>query len=68
MAPCSTPRPSTATSPSASCWDQGIALMHKGEKGVLLLPSALGYGSDGAGSDIPPNAVLRFEVELLDVQ
>ncbi len=48
-------------------WDQGIALMHKGEKGVLLLPSALGYGADGAGSDIPPNAVLRFEVELLDV-
>ncbi|RZK62185.1 MAG: hypothetical protein EOO59_03205 [Hymenobacter sp.] len=49
-------------------WDQGIALMHKGEKGVLLLPSALGYGPDGAGSDIPPNAVLRFEVELKDVQ
>jgi FKBP-type peptidyl-prolyl cis-trans isomerase len=49
-------------------WDQGIALMHKGEKGVLLIPSALGYGPDGAGSDIPPNAVLRFEVELLDVQ
>jgi FKBP-type peptidyl-prolyl cis-trans isomerase len=51
-----------------SGWDQSIALMHKGEKGVLLLPSALGYGPDGAGSDIPPNAVLRFEVELLDVQ
>ncbi len=51
-----------------SGWDQGIALMHKGEKGVLLLPSALGYGPDGAGSDIPPNAVLRFEVELLDVR
>jgi FKBP-type peptidyl-prolyl cis-trans isomerase len=51
-----------------SGWDQGIALMHKGEKGVLLLPSALGYGPEGAGSDIPPNAVLRFEVELLDVQ
>jgi FKBP-type peptidyl-prolyl cis-trans isomerase FkpA len=49
-------------------WDQGIALMHKGEKGVLLIPSALGYGPDGAGSDIPPNAVLRFDVELLNVQ
>jgi len=49
-------------------WDEGIALMHKGEKGVLLIPSALGYGPDGAGSDIPPNAVLRFEVELLNVQ
>jgi FKBP-type peptidyl-prolyl cis-trans isomerase len=49
-------------------WDEGIALMRKGEKGVLLLPSALGYGPEGAGSDIPPNAVLRFEVELLDVR
>jgi FKBP-type peptidyl-prolyl cis-trans isomerase len=51
-----------------SGWDQGIALMRKGEKGVLLIPSALGYGPEGAGSDIPPNAVLRFEVELLDVR
>lgn len=49
-------------------WDQGIALMHKGQKGVLLIPSALGYGPAGAGSDIPPNAVLRFDVELLDVK
>jgi FKBP-type peptidyl-prolyl cis-trans isomerase len=49
-------------------WDQGIALMHKGQKGVLLSPSALGYGPEGAGSDIPPNAVLRFDVELLDVK
>ena len=51
-----------------SGWDQGIALMHKGEKGVLLIPSALGYGPEGAGSDIPPNAVLRFDVELVDVK
>lgn len=48
-------------------WDEGIALMRKGEKAELLIPSALGYGSRGAGS-IPPNAVLRFEVELTDVQ
>ncbi len=49
-------------------WDDGIALLHKGEKGMLLIPSALGYGPDGAGSDIPPNAVLRFDVELVDVK
>lgn len=48
-------------------WDEGIALMHKGEKSQLLIPSALGYGSRGAGS-IPPNAVLRFEVELVDIK
>jgi FKBP-type peptidyl-prolyl cis-trans isomerase len=49
-------------------WDIGVALMHKGEEGVLLIPSALGYGPDGAGSDIPPNAVLRFDVKLVDVK
>ena len=49
-------------------WDEGIALMHKGDKGVLLIPSALAYGSSGAGSTIPPNTVLRFEVEVVDVK
>jgi len=49
-------------------WDEGIALMRKGEKGQLLIPSALAYGAAGAGSSIPPNTVLRFEVELTDVQ
>ena len=49
-------------------WDEGIALMRKGEKGELLIPSALGYGSRGAGASIPPNAVLRFEVEVTDVK
>lgn len=48
-------------------WDQGIALMRKGEKGTLLIPSALGYGSQGNAS-IPANSVLRFEVELVDVK
>lgn len=49
-------------------WDEGIALMRKGEKGQLLIPSALGYGARGAGSSIPPNAVLRFDVELTNVK
>ena len=48
-------------------WDEGIALMRKGEKGTLIIPSALAYGSRGQGS-IPPNAVLRFEVELTEVR
>ena len=47
-------------------WDQGIAMLTKGSKAVLLIPSPLGYGPRGAGADIPPNAVLRFEVELVD--
>lgn len=50
-------------------WDEGIALMRKGEKATLLIPSALAYGPTGAGSGtIPANSVLRFEVELVDVQ
>lgn len=48
-------------------WDEGIALMRKGEKSTLLIPSALGYGAAGRTS-IPPNTVLRFEVELVDVK
>ena len=49
-------------------WDEGIAMMNIGEKGILLIPSRLGYGPRGAGGSIPPNATLVFEVELLDVK
>ena len=46
-------------------WDEGIALMQKGEKGVLIVPSDLGYGPRGSRS-IAPFATLIFEVELVD--
>ncbi|RSK47303.1 FKBP-type peptidyl-prolyl cis-trans isomerase [Hymenobacter rigui] len=49
-------------------WDQGIALLPKGSKAVLLIPSALGYGPQGAGADIPANSILRFNVELVSVK
>ncbi|PWJ39228.1 FKBP-type peptidyl-prolyl cis-trans isomerase [Sediminitomix flava] len=49
-------------------WDEGIALMKKGSKATLLIPSNLGYGERGAGADIPPYSPLKFDVELVDVK
>jgi FKBP-type peptidyl-prolyl cis-trans isomerase len=49
-------------------WDQGIQGMKVGGKRLLTIPAELGYGARGAGTDIPPNATLKFEVELKAVE
>lgn len=47
-------------------WDVAFSQMKRGTKAYILLPPELGYGSRGAGSMIPPNATLIFEVELIE--
>jgi FKBP-type peptidyl-prolyl cis-trans isomerase FkpA len=49
-------------------WDEGVKGMKVGGTRILTIPSAMGYGARGAGGDIPPNAALLFEVELLGVK
>ena len=48
-------------------WDEGILLLHEGDKARLVIPSNLAYGTRGAGGVIPPNAPLIFDVELVSV-
>ena len=47
-------------------WQEGIPYFKEGGSGILLIPSALGYGSQ-ATSGIPANSVLIFDVALIDV-
>jgi len=48
-------------------WQEGIPYFKEGGSGILLIPSALGYGEQ-ATSGIPANSVLIFDVALIDVQ
>lgn len=48
-------------------WERGLLGMQAGGQRELIIPPELGYGPRGAGGVIPPNATLRFEVELLSI-
>ncbi|MGZ3865439.1 MAG: peptidylprolyl isomerase [Bacteroidia bacterium] len=48
-------------------WTEGLQLMKKGGKTKFIIPPQLGYGANGAGGVIPPNAWLVFDVELINI-
>lgn len=49
-------------------WDEGLALLKKGDKAKFIIPSPLAYGDRNSGGPIPPNSILIFDVEVTDVQ
>ncbi|MFZ2266900.1 MAG: FKBP-type peptidyl-prolyl cis-trans isomerase [Azonexus sp.] len=49
------------------CWTEGVAKMREGGKAKLTCPPHIAYGSQGAGSTVPPDATLTFEIELIKV-
>jgi len=49
-------------------WDKGLVGMKVGGHRRLTIPPELGYGAQGAGASIPPNATLIFDIELIAVK
>jgi peptidylprolyl isomerase len=48
-------------------WDEGMALMKKGSKAKLYIPSSMAYGEMGREPKIPKNAILMFDVEVMNI-
>ncbi|NIA18811.1 MAG: FKBP-type peptidyl-prolyl cis-trans isomerase [Simkaniaceae bacterium] len=49
-------------------WEQGLSGMKVGGKRTLIIPPELGYGAEGSGDVIPPNATLTFDIELVGLE
>lgn len=50
------------------CWTEGVQKMKVGGKAKLMCPPATAYAERGAGSVVPPNSTLVFEIELLEIK
>ncbi len=49
-------------------WDEGVALLKKGARATLYIPSPLAYGAQSPSQDVPPNSILVFNVEVVDIK
>ena len=49
------------------CWEEGFKHLSKHQRAQFTCPPSYAYGSQGAGSIIPPETTLLFHVELLDI-
>jgi FKBP-type peptidyl-prolyl cis-trans isomerase FkpA len=54
--------------PLIAGWVEGLQLMNKGAKATFIIPSAIGYGEQGMGGDIPPFSTLVFDVEIANLK
>ncbi len=57
----------TAGSGAIAGFSEGLLLMKKGDRKLLLIPSRLGYGTQGSTGSIPPDSALLFDIEVLDI-
>lgn len=49
-------------------WKEALQLMRQGDHWQVVVPAELGYGESGAGSSIPPNSTLIFDIELISIK